>query len=494
MTLRNVIREEVFDSGKASWRLKDRDGQLVTVFDEFCLSIADEAYATKLRYAIVVSRFVDYLYEVEILGMGVPTRSAVNRAIDYYLLLLSHGKNVSLGASAIALDTTGVADEIQKREGALKQVAHRLEIRALKPGSWSNTLAALNRFLRLCAMLENEAREIAMVRGGLARELVEASALDYTPLLEAVDGSSLLSRAEVQHIKQSSVLGGVIRFRGDKLSRPRGLNSGSKHNTQVDLELLEFPMAQFPLLLEATVTWRDKALWTLLAASGIRRSEALNLEWEHIDFENDTVYVLDPDHRRYGRDLPEKERYSRFKGRDVSWTYLRQPYRSWFFEFLLLYRQQEYVLPADGNNFVFQCLHGSYVGKPLREAADSTLNDAFIDAVKRAGIIGPPVAPGHIWPAHSLRHAYGMYMLNDFHFPGQVEPGLTEAEVQLLMGHKDINSTKRYARPRVSKLKEKLVKHDQAMLSCQNSMIGLPPAIASRLLIDINAKEVSNHD
>lgn len=38
----------------------------------------------------------------------------------------------------------------------------------------------------------------------------------------------------------------------------------------------------------------------------------------------------------------------------------------------------------DGNNFVFQYLRGHYAGKPLREAADSTLNEAFTVAVRRA--------------------------------------------------------------------------------------------------------------
>lgn len=484
MSLKNVKREEVVVNGKASWRLTECNGFPIPVFDEFCRSISGDAFATRRRYAIVVSRFIDYLYEVEILGKGPVTRSTVNQAIDYYLLLLAHGENISLGATAIAQDITGVAVDLRQREAALARVANRLRIRGLQAGSWDNTLAALNRFLRLCAMLENEAREIALMRGGVSKELIEASTFDYTPLLEAIDGTAMLSRAEVQHIKQSSMLGGVIRFRGGELSRPRGLSAGRKRKKQADLQLLEFPMAQFPVLLESTVSWRDKALWTLLAASGIRRSEALNLEWEHIDFENETVYVLDPDYTRYGRDLPEDERYSRFKGRVVSWTYLRQPYRSWFFEFLLKYRQDEYVLPEDGNNFVFQYLRGQYAGKPLREAADSTLNEAFTVAVMRAGIKGPPFAPKHVWTAHSLRHAYGMYMLNDFQVPGQDVPGLTEAEVQLLMGHEDINSTRKYARPRPSRLVEKLVRHDQTMLSCQDAVRGLPPAIASRLLMD----------
>jgi integrase len=484
MSLRNVRRLESVSNGKVTWRLLDCNGLSISVFDEFCRKIADEAYATKQRYAVVVSRFIDYLYEVEIIGQGPVTRSAVNEAIDYYLLLLAHGDNINLGADVIANDSTGVAADLRLRETALKQVAHRLKITPLKSGSWSNTLAALNRFLRLCQMLANEAREIAIVQGGLDKALVEASAMDYAPLLEAVDGSLKLSLVEVQHIKQASMLGGVIRFRGAELERPKGLLAGRNRSKQLDLAVLEFPMHQFTTFLEATTSWRDKALWTLLAASGIRRSEALNLEWEHVSIEEELVYVLDPELTRYGRDLPEQERISRFKGRVVSWTYLRQPYRSWFFEFLLQYRQHEYVLPRDGNNFVFQYRYGEYAGRPLREAADSTLNDAFTSVVKRAGIAGPPALPSHVWTAHSLRHAYGMYMLNDFEVPGQAMPGLTEAEVQLLMGHADINSTRKYARRRDNRLKEKLIRHDRAMLPISDSISGLPPAIASRLVLE----------
>jgi len=147
------------------------------------------------------------------------------------------------------------------------------------------------------------------------------------------------------------------------------------------------------------------------------------------------------------------------------------------------------VLPADGNNFVFQYLRGQNSGKPLREAADSTLNEAFTAAVKRAGIKGPPFDPTYVMTAHSLRHAYGMHMLNDFNVPGQLIPGLTEAEVQLLMGHENINSTRKYAHPRPSKLMEKLVLHDKAMLAHQDSMTGLPPAITLRLLTDARIAE-----
>ena len=118
----------------------------------------------------------------------------------------------------------------------------------------------------------------------------------------------------------------------------------------------------------------------------------------------------------------------------------------------------------DDNDYVFQYLISPHFGRPLYEATDETLNSAFTSAVKRARIPGPPINRQFVWTAHSLRHGFGMYMLNDFKVPGQEKPGLTEAEVQLLMGHKNINSTRKYAKLRNDRLQEKLLSHDRLFI------------------------------
>ena len=182
------------------------------------------------------------------------------------------------------------------------------------------------------------------------------------------------------------------------------------------------------------------------------------------DFAKREVFVLDPELLRYGREMPQPERDFRFKGRTVSRTYLFHPYRAWFFEYLSRYRKEEYRLPQDGNDFVFQYLIKPHYGRPLHEATDETLNSAFTSAVRRAQIPGPPVYRQHVWTGHSLRHAYGVDMMNDYGVPGQTTPGLTLAEVQQLMGHKDINTTRKYARERASRLQEKLKAHDQHVI------------------------------
>jgi len=482
MALHNVVREESRHAGFDGWRIKAPDGEYIAAFDEFSKSIKDEKYATRKRYCEVVSRFIDYLYEVEILGKGHVSRVQVNQAIDYYILLLRDGDQVSFTSARKSRDDDAPSEEAL-REASLRKVAIRLGIKPLSARSWSNTTAPLNRFLRLCALLQEEAHEMALLRAQVDPEAVQLASLDSRPLLDAVAGSTALSRSEVAGIRLASALGPVIRFRGEDLKRPRGIRGPKIKSAQRDTEVFDFPMGHFTRLLDAANSWRDRALWLLTAASGIRRSEALNVEWHHIDFDSQIVYVLDPDYVRYGRDLAETDRYDRFKGRVVSWTYLRMPYRQLFFEALLEYRRREYVLPQDGNDYVFQFVEPSRRGRPYRQASDAALNQQFVSAVERAQIPGPPMSPAYVWTQHSLRHAYGVYMLNDFRVAGQELPGLTEAEVQLLMGHKLISSTRKYARPKETRLRQKLAMHDQMLLGydAPHALEGLPAPFLERL-------------
>ena len=254
MALVNVRKEEVNEYGRPSWRLYDASDVPISVFAEFCHNLKGLRYATLLRYTTVVARFIDYLYEVKVLGAAPVSRSVVNDAINYYLELLRSGEHISLAIGK--RERARYAEGDEAREAALRSVARRLEIEPLASGSWDNTIAALNHFLRLCAMLENEAKEMALSKGRMDPTLVSNAALDYRPLLEAVDGVTVFSPEEVQHLKQSSMLGGVIRFRGTELTRPRGLRKSVRQQRQMDVDGLDFPLEHFPALVSAATSWR----------------------------------------------------------------------------------------------------------------------------------------------------------------------------------------------------------------------------------------------
>ncbi|GGH65931.1 hypothetical protein GCM10010975_34230 [Comamonas phosphati] len=258
MSLVHVRREEVNEFGRLSWRLYDPAGVPITVFSEFCRKLGGTKFETRRRYCTVVARFIDYLYEVKVLGAGPVTRAVLNDSIDFYLELLRSGESISLRVGS--RQTARYQEGSDAREAALKEVARRLGIRPLASGSWSNTLAALNNFLRLCSMLEQEAKEMAILKGGVDRSLISDAEWDYKPLLEAVDGVTALSREEAQHLKQSTMLGGVIRFRSGALVRPKGLQKSARQQQQIDLDHLDFPLQHVPALIAAATSWRDRAL------------------------------------------------------------------------------------------------------------------------------------------------------------------------------------------------------------------------------------------
>ena len=258
MSLINVRREDVNEFGVQSWALYDPTGVRISVFTEFCRKLVGLKYASRLRYSTVVARFIDYLYDVKVLGGPPVTRAVVNDAIDYYMALLKSGDKISMAVGK--RERARYAEGDHARETALREVARRLEIEPLATNSWSNTLAPLNRFLHLCALLEREAKEMALLRGNIDKRLISESEWDYAPLLKAVDGSTAFSMEEISHIKSSTMLGGVIRFKGENLTRPKGLRKSFRQESQIDVNSLDFPAEHFPALLSSATYWRDRAI------------------------------------------------------------------------------------------------------------------------------------------------------------------------------------------------------------------------------------------
>lgn len=184
MALVHVRKEEINQFGTLSWQLYDPTDVPISVFAEYCRKLAGLKYATRLRYTTVVARFIDYLYEVKVLGGPPVTRAVVNDAIEYYLALLRNGHQICLSTGK--REKARYAEGDETRELALRAVAKRLGIEALAAGSWDNTLAALNRFLRLCTLLEREAKEIALLKGAIEVSIVSCQQRFKTDTVSAL--------------------------------------------------------------------------------------------------------------------------------------------------------------------------------------------------------------------------------------------------------------------------------------------------------------------
>lgn len=452
MSLKNVTREDCIKYGKPTWLLRDTDGIPIGAYSHFCEKNLDYKFATQKRYAEVVAHFVDYLIEAKAFGLPV-TKRHLNAVIDAYPIFLRDGSDALSEQLLKTIDQH--PDDLW-----LLQVTQSLNRKPLKSSSFSNTLAAINRFLRLSEALAIEAFEKASFAGIQHNE-------SYTDLIDAVSGSVSLSPMEIRSMRENSVLGSVIRFKSEGLSRPRRLTSKSANSIQENLHHLDFPFDAVMNLANAASSKRDKALWLLLAASGIRVSEALNLRWSDIDIQKQEVYIFDPEGRRFGGDMLPEEKI-RFKGRTVSMTYLIQPFRQELFKALAEYVKEEYVPPRQDveENLVFQYVESTRRGQPLVGVSDASLNNNFKSACARAGISPPSKHEIDInWTIHSLRHMYGVYLVNDYPVnPAESLYGLELSEVQLLMGHKRISSTRHYARKKRHALQRKLERADQYLL------------------------------
>lgn len=456
LALKNLIRQPTSRFGRDTWLLQTLSGEPVEAFTSFCEHNSDYPLATRKRYAEVVGRFLDYLFEVGVFSAEGVTARRLNDAIDAYPQFLRDGSEGLIKRIESRGPTT--ADEW------LIQVARSLSWTRLRPNSLSNTLAAVNRFLSLSENLARQELERARLLG---LEHVDSP----TRLIKALDGNVTIPVREVTRMRQNSLLGSVAKFNSKGIRRPKRLAlAGTKQ--QDDRRERDFPITHLQDVVSAARCWRDRALWLLLAASGIRSSEARNLLLQDIDFERQQVYVVDPSNRRFRLPASMQDE-PRFKGRSIAVTYLFPPLRQQFFLALKRYLEEEFV-PAyqpGQPQFLFQYVEPRRRGQPLVNASDTAINKPFRAAVDRANV--PLPGDDEHWTLHSLRHLYGVYMLNDYPLaPGRF--GLPLTDIQMLMGHKSIRTTEKYARPKATRLMAKLQASDE-------SLLGLDPG--ERLLL-----------
>ena len=460
--LNNVIRDKYVRNGQESWKLSTRAGEPVLAFNYFCEKNADYSFRTQKRYAEVASRFIDYLYEAQVFDKAVrPGR--LNAVVEAFPTLLRDGSAVT-------------ASRVRKSEGDLwlADVAEGLDWLPLAPKSFDNTIAAVNRFLRLSESLAREAGEKAALLG-------VDTAKGYTALIKALDGAVTLSRHEVAAMKQQSMFGNVAKYAPKGIQRARGIRApgGSSASSR---RVLDFPRDSLPALIEAADSWRDKSLWLLLAAAGVRASEALNLHLDDVDMEAQKVYVFDPNGRRaeLGENDPNR---LRFKGREMAYTYPIPELRRDLFYALQQYLRMEFVpcyKPGEPA-YLFQYVEPTRRGQPYVDASHAALSQSFKRALRTAEIAVPK--EGKDWVLHSLRHMYGAYMVNDFPVNPQLgQFGLPLVDVQMMMGHASIRSTAHYARSKQRRLEAKLAASDQAMLGLSADELKALPSFNVRLL------------
>jgi integrase/recombinase XerD len=313
--------------GRKFFRLACRDDYLCNFFDDWSFTLAKKKkFHTVKAYANGVKRFINYYLEADEQLNGSLS------SLDLFVLLENFESYLAFGSDSDI--------ELIQRIGV-----------AVPPGNIGaatieQTIAGLNNFLEA-----SESFRVALL------QLTEAGYIDGAT---KVSGSGLikyLGTVEPQEsvkraVRQSSwfaacINGGMKKIKQAHL-KPKSKSSEIIVSDEFGGDHKTFPFDLAKGLINSAPNLRDKLLWSLLAASGIRISEAMSM------FESDVViqtsarkgklkdqrwvtskkvFVIDPDSRRselipY---LSETEINSLpHKGRERPDTFLIEPFASIF--------------------------------------------------------------------------------------------------------------------------------------------------------------------
>lgn len=433
--MKNFERIHATDGKYDTLRLIDENGEFVEFMDLFVASMITrgDAPATVTRYSNAVAQFLDYLCEAGVFGQPC-SRTEILEAVDRYL-------PARLAGPAQA--------------GKYIEIVRDLGHQRLTHTSASNASAALNRFLQLLVYGADLDREIAEWH-----RVGEVEGEAPKDLFRRLSGAKR-SSAEVRKIMRRSMLANVIRWKPNGIKKPPATRVHAQKWKRQSHNKKDLPAEWVMPVLDAASSFRDRAVWALMAGAGLRQSEVAQLTWDAIDVQKQEIFVFDPESLRFADQLPERY-VRRFKGRKYSETYILPQLREVFFEALANYVRREHR-PVQPDLMVFQDITKSGNGRPYSLLSDKSRIAAFKRACERAG--APRKRGEKIFTPHSLRHFYGVFMLN--YVPVDGGYGLTISEVQRLMGHEDQTSTMGYAREDALILETKLQLIDQLSLGQQ---------------------------
>jgi integrase len=300
-----------------------------------------------------------------------------------------------------------------------------------------NIKTAKRRISTLKALLQESARHHEALATAHKLDLINFDVAP-TSFLKGIDARKIASERDKQILRQHSVIAGLIRG-GPRYVSSDGframqavLPAGTSRQDVGSAVGKAFPADSIIQLLEEAPSYRDRALWALLAGTGIRTHEALQLLFQDVDPEAETVLIL-PYHLRikeYGNNDREKASNKRRATEEV---YFLSPFKEIFFDALASYLKTR---PPTSHNFLFVNLSNNSFGEPMWKGRANGHNYSLIKTQKKMGFQKPKTL-------HSLRHFYGVWVLNFVkHSHGY---GFDLATVQKMMGHSAISSTEVYA-------------------------------------------------
>lgn len=402
-------------------RLYDQQGEPVEAFNRFIAHIYRTG-STKLgekareSYSRSTAKLFDYLVEAGMLDQSnPPTPETLSNALRMYPRFLIEGRHSD--------------------DPILRRIAITLQIEPVERESARTYIAGINKFLKV-------SRELSRKRENMFGQAI-------TLEIDAVNAEDERRRSEheINRICESSVIAANMAsaIKPTTPSAPLSISNGGARKPR---EAKDFPYMHLQGVIE-TCTPRNKCLFYMMAAGGLRFSEAIAAKKPLINASTRKIRIEDPNNNRKSHDYSEESKYA-WKGRDTAIIFLFEPLKTLFFD---AYAEYIEVRPTSDSDFLFLYEDNDHYGEPLIECSNTnnlngTLNLQFKSAQREyLGALGDMTGEfSPVYTMHSLRHFYGMWLRNRVRVPGRPAVGLELSEIQVMMGHRKLSSTEIYSR------------------------------------------------
>ena len=371
------------------------------------------AESSPSQYCQATAGFFDYCYETGVMGGPPMPPEVAQETINLYWDFLTNGVNST--------------------DFVVRRAAKALKKTPVKPTSARTYLAGVNDFLRTSQM---KLKDMA----SLVRILTKSDALaNVTSLPQAEDRRR--TKAEIDKIHSNTLTFGNTP-KNAHTHALGGIPGGKVNGSSVSRN---FPTEKVLDLLNNVEAPMHRCIAAMIAAGGVRHSEAWGIRKSDIDIDTRTIRIEDPNFHRN----PAAEKAAKklpYKGRALAIIVMFEPFKTIFFESLADYLD---VRPTTDSDYLFVSDSNQAYGEPLLFLKNmNSLNKQLNRALRKAQIELRTTSPATKAPytSHSLRHFYGVWARNFVYISGRREIGLTLPEIKLLMGHRDIKSTEKYAR------------------------------------------------
>lgn len=385
--------------------------------EAYCFYLASHGRSreTIKAYANAVARFLDFVVEIATLcfdGRFVKPES-YHQLIHMYFQVIN---GCDFRANAL-----------------LSEVKDSLKMRYVSSSTDKQCQAAIRSFMQASSSFDSS--RTMLIAGH------EASSSEVARLSN--DFYAIGSRASVYEHRNISVnsylsgcISGGVQVPKAKSFIPNYSGPGRKQGLKSHVINLE----DFLKIVAVARNARDRFLFILLAATGIRLSEALQILMIDIDFKNRRILIVDPKTRPYEyvrRGLCTDEiKCLKFKGRTTPKVfYVCELEESLWQEFKCLLSDIVYMPVVDSqgkyvvHDFIFRNAVGDNLGKPIcLNTRYSSIERTFNRCAEEAGVDCEGL--------HGLRHFWVSHLYNVYGFPIE--------KISKLAGHSSVEVTERY--------------------------------------------------